>query len=119
MLLLLQLGVLVDGKVVEGDVVVLGRGSKSRWFETMRGISTRLLVLLTEQQVIETVANLKETIIKNTRLSRDRANVVVHLHLLSQLSDLGLQVLGVLGMAKVDTHEELSEMGSLVLQVGY
>lgn len=105
--LLLRLGVLGHGQVVELDAVAPGQGLELRVVRHDDGhLDAQLARLGAEQQVVEAVANLGHHD-EHARLLRHRPDLVVHL-------DLGGQ--GVEGRSEgvyrrcgpeVDTHEEL------------
>lgn len=109
--LLLLLGVLCDGQVVELDAVALGQRLKVRVVGHDDGhLDQQLARLHAEQQVVEAVANLGHHD-EHARLALEGAEVVLHAVLGRQRLEVGLEVrrgrgVGGRGRAEVHAHEE-------------
>lgn len=105
--LLLGLGVLGDGQVVELDAVALGQRRKVRVVGDDDGdLDAELAGLGAEEQVVEAVADLGDHD-QHAHLAGDGPDVVVHLQVGGQGLKGPLQGLGGGDGAKVHAHEEL------------
>ena len=113
--LLLLLRVLVDGQVMELDPITLSQSLVIRVIaDNDRDIDTKLLVLRSEQEVVETMANLRDHN-EDFGLLGFGPDGVIHLHVFSELGERFLQGFCGLGMAEVYAHEELLAAGVGVL----
>lgn len=106
--LLLCLGVLVDGEVVEVNAIGLGQGFKV-WVvgDDDGDVDAELASLLPEQQVVQTVTDLGHHD-QNLGLGSHRPELVVHLQSIGQAGEVRNQKVGasLWGGTKVDAHEE-------------
>lgn len=109
--LLLELGLGVDGEMMEGNLVAGGQGLKVRVVgNNERNLDGQLSYRLTEQKIVQTVANFGNHD-EHAGLLSDGSQLKVHVHVLGKLLERLLKVtglgLGAAGPAKVDSHEEL------------
>lgn len=104
--LLLLLGVLGDGQVVEFDAVALGEGLEFRVVgDDDRDLNAELLGLVAEEKVVQAVTDLGDHD-QDARLLGHGVDFVVHLQVLCQFGEGLLEGFCVLCMAEVHSHEE-------------
>jgi hypothetical protein len=110
--LLLSLGVLGDGKMVELDSVALGEGGVLGVVGNDNGnLHSKLAGLHAEEKIVKAVTNLGDHD-ENSGLAGDGSNFVIHLVLGSKLLERLLQVLGRLGLGRTEVNSHKETLGN-------